>query len=127
LISLKGECREATVWFGSLAGPHAFRATALPSGDSISADPLSVMDKRGTDLLPNTSSILILPLCVQDSLMWWQNSRTMQRLDAEEEYLTGAMNAAPPRFVTAFRIEAVLSGNVERAEEISKERSVDTL
>ncbi|MEZ6122568.1 MAG: hypothetical protein R3C49_05255 [Planctomycetaceae bacterium] len=28
------ECREATVWFGSLAGPHSFRATHLLPGET---------------------------------------------------------------------------------------------
>ena len=41
LISLHGECREATVWFGELAGEGDFRATSLPSGETIAADPLS--------------------------------------------------------------------------------------
>ena len=41
LVSLDGECKEATVWFGELAEPGVWRATALPSGESLSGDPLS--------------------------------------------------------------------------------------
>src|SRR5204863_6782923 len=40
LISLHGECKEATVWFGELAGPEAWRATVLPAGETIAGDPL---------------------------------------------------------------------------------------
>jgi len=36
LISLYGECKEATLWFGQLAGPLPRSATALPQGDSFS-------------------------------------------------------------------------------------------
>lgn len=32
VVSLHGECREATFWFGSLAGPKRRSATMLPSG-----------------------------------------------------------------------------------------------
>src|SRR5690606_29972788 len=41
LISLNGECKEATVWFGRLAHDEPRRATVLPSGDTLAADPLS--------------------------------------------------------------------------------------
>src|SRR5439155_26494413 len=41
LISLRGECKGATIWFGELAGREPFRATVLPSGQSLAADPLS--------------------------------------------------------------------------------------
>jgi SAM-dependent methyltransferase len=111
LISLKGECREATVWFGSLAGPHAFRATALPSGDSISADPLSVW----TNVVPSPAEYIFDPdpAIVRSGLLdVVAEQQNMQRLDAEEEYLTGAIRGSSA-FVTAFRIEAVLSGNLK--------------
>ncbi|MBC7819957.1 MAG: class I SAM-dependent methyltransferase, partial [Planctomycetaceae bacterium] len=41
LVSLHGECKEATIWFGDLAGDQPFRATSLPSGETIAADPMS--------------------------------------------------------------------------------------
>ena len=40
LISLRGECREATVWFGEMADCEQFRATVLPTGETICGDPL---------------------------------------------------------------------------------------
>ena len=111
LISLKGECREATVWFGSLAGENAFRATVLPSGETISADPLSAWTN-----VASTASEYILdpdPAIVRSGLidvMAEQNQ--MQRLDAEEEYLTSSQ-CVVSGFVTPFKIEAVLSGNIK--------------
>lgn len=35
IVSLDGECKEATLWFGQLAGDAPRRATLLPSGESI--------------------------------------------------------------------------------------------
>jgi len=35
LVSLNGECKEATLWFGLLAGPSPRRATMLPEGCSV--------------------------------------------------------------------------------------------
>jgi len=111
LISLNGECREATVWFGSLAGQHAFRATALPSGESISADPLSAW----TNVVPSAAEYIFDPdpAIVRSGLIdVLAEQHSMQRLDAEEEYLTGSV-CVTSGFVTAFRVEAVLSGNLK--------------
>ncbi len=111
LISLNGECREATVWFGSLAGEHAFRATALPTGDSISAEPLSAW----TNVVPAAAEFMFDPdpAIVRSGLLdVIAEQYSMQRLDSEEEYLTGA-ECVTSGFVRAFRIEAVLSGNLK--------------
>lgn len=111
LISLKGECREATVWFGSMAGEHAFRATALPSGESISADPLSAW----TNVVPAVAEYIFDPdpAIVRSGLIDVMGEQySMQRLDAEEEYLTSA-ECVTSGFVTAFRVETVLSGNIK--------------
>ena len=40
LVSLHGECKEATIWFGELAERGLWRATVLPSGETIAGDPL---------------------------------------------------------------------------------------
>lgn len=115
LISLKGECREATVWFGSLGGEHAFRATALPSGESLSADPLSAW----TNVVPAAAEYIFDPdpAIVRSGLIDVMAEQfSMQRLDAEEEYLTAAEYVSSG-FVTGFRIEAVLSGNVRELKQ----------
>jgi hypothetical protein len=111
LISLRGECREATVWFGSLSGQHAFRATALPSGESISAEPLSAW----TNVVPAAAEYIFDPdpAVVRSGLIdVMAEQYSMQRLDAEEEYLTGS-DCVTSGFVTAFRVEVVLSGNLK--------------
>ena len=39
LVSLAGECREATIWFGELAGQHTRRATNLTTEESLTGNP----------------------------------------------------------------------------------------
>jgi hypothetical protein len=111
LISLHGECREATVWFGSMAGPHTFRATVLPAGESLSEDPLSAW----TNTTPTSCAYLFDPdpAIVRSGLLDVMAERNnLLRLDAEEEYLT-ADQIPTTAFVTAFKIEAVLSNSVK--------------
>ena len=43
LVSLAGECKEATVWFGELAGDAPFRATILPERESLAGNPLDAL------------------------------------------------------------------------------------
>jgi hypothetical protein len=106
LISLHGECREATVWFGDLRGDFSFRATTLPTGEALAAEPLSeftnVTEAAGAYLFDPD------PAIVRSGLLDVLAARhNMQRLDADEEYLTGDMLPATA-FVTAFEVEAVL-------------------
>ena len=111
LISLHGECREATVWFGSMSGPHTFRATVLPAGESLSEDPLSAW----TNTTPTPGAYLFDPdpAIVRSGLLDVMAERNnLMRLDAEEEYLT-ADQIPSTAFVTAFSIEAVLSNSVK--------------
>lgn len=106
LISLHGECREATVWFGSLAGSDAFRATVLPTGETISADPLSAWTNVAAE--PGTFFFDPDPALVRSGLVdVFAEQQNLQRLDREEEYLTGDSIPASA-FVTAFEVEAVL-------------------
>ncbi|MEZ6129393.1 MAG: class I SAM-dependent methyltransferase [Planctomycetaceae bacterium] len=110
LISLSGECKEATVWFGSLAGKFAFRATHLPSGETLSADPLSAWCREA-----HSACEYILdpdPALVRSGLIdVCAEMHRMQRLDKEDEYLT-ADRLPDTRFVTAYRIEAALPNNL---------------
>jgi len=111
LISLNGECREATVWFGSLAGPHAFRATSLPSGESISADPLSAW----TNTTETVGAFLLDPdpAIVRSGLLdVMAEQYGLLRLDAEEEYLT-TDSVPSTAFVTPFQVECVLPYNLK--------------
>ncbi len=109
LISLNGECREATVWFGSLAGEHSFRATHLPSGETVSADPLSawcpVADTIGEFLFDPDPAVVRSGLIDVVGEM-----HSLQRMDKEDEYLTGESHPST-RLLSAYRIEAVLPNN----------------
>ncbi len=111
LISLHGECREATVWFGSLTGEFPFRATVLPTGESISADPLS----EWTSVAPQAGAFIFDPdpAIVRSGLLDVMAERHgLLRLDSEEEYLTGDIVPATA-FVAVFEIEVVLVNSLK--------------
>jgi hypothetical protein len=108
LVSLHGECKEATVWYGELAGPAAFRATVLPAGETIAGHPLDVVaeqsELRGYIYDPDPAVVragLVDLLAVQLGLC---------RLDPAEEYLTGDRLVQSP-FVQAFAVTESLSHN----------------
>ncbi len=108
LISLDGECKEATVWFGELGEPDHWRATVLPAGATLAGDPLSALsipEECGRWLLDPDPSIvragLVDVLCEEIGAA---------RLDAEEEYLTAAEPIDSP-FVQTFEVLAELPKN----------------
>ncbi|MCA9025052.1 MAG: hypothetical protein KDA86_07550 [Planctomycetaceae bacterium] len=108
LISLHGECKEATVWFGSLAGEAKWRATVLPSGETLAADPMSARPR----LLPLAQFVYDPdPAVVRAGLIdVLANTLNVGRLDAEEEYLTSESPVVSP-FVQAFEVLAELPHN----------------
>lgn len=108
LISLHGECKEATVWFGDLAGEFPYRATALPSGETLAADPLSAwtnVGELGAFVFDPDPSIVRAGLV--DVLA---ERLGLRRLDAAEEYLTGDTLVASP-FLQAFSVIDSVSNN----------------
>ncbi|MFM7038741.1 MAG: class I SAM-dependent methyltransferase [Planctomycetaceae bacterium] len=109
LVSLDGECREATVWFGELAGTEPFRATLLPDGETLAASPLSAWAPQAvavSDFLLDPD-----PSIVRAGLIDVLAERhCLQRLDPEEEYLT-ATDVPLTGFVSAFSVQAVLGSN----------------
>ena len=108
LISLNGECKEATVWFGELAGGESYRATVLPSGESISADPLSAR----ADITTTQAFVFDPdPALVRSGLLDVLAERLqLTRLDDAEEYLTGPSAVVSP-FMQTFRVLDVLPNN----------------
>jgi hypothetical protein len=112
LISLHGECREATVWFGQLAATEQFRATVLPSGETIAGDPLGAWANVAT--APGQFLLDPDPAVVRSGMLDGVCERLhLDRLDAEEEYLTS--DTLPgSSFVTAFEVIAVLPNNQKR-------------
>lgn len=116
LVSLNGECREATVWFGDLAGSFPFRATVLRSDDptaveSISVDPLGVMSATADE--PEAFLFDPDPAVVRSGMLdAVAASLSIRRLDPAEEYMTGAM-PIQSGFVSSFVVEAVLPNSLK--------------
>jgi hypothetical protein len=108
LISLSGEAKEATVWFGALCREGPYRATVLPSGETIAGHPLDFSASRAP-----LGKILYDPdpAVVRAGLVDAVAERlALSRLDEAEEYLTGDALVASG-FVTPFRVLAELPNN----------------
>lgn len=105
LISLQGECKEAAIWFGDLAGEHAWRATHLPSGETITGDPLAAYAPVGP---LNRYLFDPDPALVRSGLLdQFAEEQNLTRLDAAEEYLTGD-EPCESAFVSSFEVVAEL-------------------
>ena len=108
LISLNGECKEATIWFGELRGTASWRATILPTAETIAGEPLDYAAEMAAPLRyvfdPDPAVVrsgLVDAVGVQLGL---------SRLDAAEEYLTGS-ELVHSGFVQPFEVLAELSNN----------------
>jgi THUMP domain-like/RNA cap guanine-N2 methyltransferase len=108
LVSLNGECKEATVWFGELAEAGIWRATALPSGESLAGDPLSA----AAPLAPLGRYLINPdPALVRSGLIdLYAVRRGLSRLDDAEEYLTGE-SIPDSNLAHAFEVVAQLPNN----------------
>jgi hypothetical protein len=108
LISLHGECKEATIWFGELTGTDLFRATVLPSGETLSGHPLAALAPQG----PLAAYLFDPdPAVVRAGLVDLLAVRLgLSRLDPAEEYLTGPEPVISP-FVQTFAVVADLPNN----------------
>lgn len=101
LISLGGECKEATIWFGELAGTAPYRATVLPAGLTLAGHPLDVLAERSTlgtwiyDPDPAVVRAGLVDLLAE--------TLGLRRLDEAEEYLTGDHHVDSP-FVQGFEV-----------------------
>ena len=110
LVSVHGECKEATIWFGELRQAAPFRATILPHGASIAGDPweyrprIEPLKKYLFDPDPAVVRSGLVD-CVGDSL-------DLRRLDDAEEYLTGETLVDSP-FVRGFEVLADLNNNTK--------------
>jgi len=101
LISLHGECKEATVWFGELAGETPFRATVLPQGETLAGDPFDfdpVIEPLGRYIYDPDPAVVRAGLV--DALA---ADSSLNRLDDAEEYLTSDSLVATP-FARAFEV-----------------------
>lgn len=105
LCSWKGECKEATVWFGELAGEFPYRATVLPANATLVGDPLEHLGEvtaLGGYLYDPDPAVVRAGLV--DLLA---ESEGFGRLDSAEEYLTSDRVIDSP-FVERFRVIADL-------------------
>lgn len=108
LISLAGECKEATVWFGELAGSQPFRATVLPAGQTITGHPLDAvapvtpLRRYVYDPDPAVVRAGLLDVVAQEL--------DLTRLDEAEEYLTSD-TLVESAFVHPFEVLAELPYN----------------
>lgn len=108
LISLHGECKEATIWFGELAEPDQHRATVLPTGVTLAGNPLEAefqLQELGRYLYDPDPGVVRASLI--DLLA---EQLEAGRLDEDEEYLTSD-NLIDSPFVQAFEVLDVLPNN----------------
>jgi hypothetical protein len=124
LVSLDGECKEATVWFGELAEAGAWRATALPSGETLAGDPLSAAAPIGPlgRYLINPD-----PALVRSGLIdLYAVRHGLSRLDDAEEYLTG--DAIPDSHLShAFEVMAEIANNEREIRDYFRSSDVGSL
>ncbi len=108
LVSDRRECKEATLWFGELRTNEPYRATVLPSGESIAGHPLDV----AVDVGPLGRYIFDPdPAIVRAGLVdLLADSLGLIRLDREEEYLTGPEPIESP-FLQTFAVLTELPNN----------------
>jgi THUMP domain-like/RNA cap guanine-N2 methyltransferase len=101
LVSLNGECKEATIWFGELATAAPWRATLLPSGLTIAGDP---MQFAAPIALPEGYIYDPDPAVVRAGMVDAVATELgLMRLDDREEYLTGSQPVDSP-FVQRFEL-----------------------
>ena len=103
LISLHGECKEATVWFGRLAAAGTHRATALPAGESWSSRDFAaayagIAERPGRFLFDPDPALLRAGL-----LDGFAAAHGLRRLTAGIEYLT-ADHPVESAFLRAYTV-----------------------
>jgi hypothetical protein len=108
IVSLAGECKEATVWFGELAGGVPWRATVLPAGETLAGE----MPVTSSGVSPLGSYLYDPdPAVVRAGLVDLLAERTgLRRVDEAEEYLTSDGLIKSP-FVRSFEVLAELPNN----------------
>lgn len=111
LMSLGGECREATLWFGDLAGAAPRRATNVGTGESLAGDPAlagrRVADRLGGWIAEPDPAVIRAGLV--DLLAGEQG---LARTAADEDYLTGPLLPSTS-LAASFTIEEVLPASIK--------------
>ena len=120
LISLNGECKEATIWFGELRQAAPFKATILPQGVSVAGDPWEYrprIEPLKRYLFDPDPAVVRAGLvdCVAEQL-------DLRRLDDAEEYLTDDTWINSP-FVRGFEVLADLNNNTREIRDFFRTSS----
>jgi len=124
LVSWEGECKLATIWCGELAEPGMWRATALPSGESIAGDPLAAWPEYGdvSDFLFDPD-----PAVVRAGLVNALSEQLqIQRLDDADEYLTADTQVDSP-FVKPLKVVDILNRNETQLRKYLRKNNVGTV
>ncbi len=109
LISLRGECKEAMLWLGTLRSCTR-RATVLPEDVTLTDEgTVSTAIGEVADWLYEPDAAVIRAHLVQRLA----GECTLHRLDAEIAYLSGAREIRSP-LLTGYRVRAVLPWNLKR-------------
>ncbi len=108
LVSLHGECKVATIWFGALRSAAPWRATLLPQEATLAGDPLL----SRADVLPLGSYLYDPdPAVVRAGLVDLLAEKLgIWRLDDAEEYLSSDQLVTSP-FLKAFQVLDRLPNN----------------
>lgn len=124
LISLSGECKEATVWFGDRRSDEPWRATLLPSGATLTGDPFLArgeVQPLGQFLYDPDPAVVRAGLI--DVLA---ESSGLGRLDPAEEYLTSESLIDTP-FARPFEVLANVPHNDRDLRRLLSDESIGEL
>lgn len=122
LISWRGECKEATVWFGELQSDSATRATIVETGETIAGD-LSL------DMAELSEPMKYVfdpdPALVRSGLMdQLAIQHRMYRLDDDEEYLTADVLPETSFLPGTFELLANLPNDGKALRRYTRENSI---
>ena len=125
LISLRGECKEATVWFGNLAGCRR-RATRLPE-DATWTD-ADAVDSRPAAVSPPSSWIFDPdPALLRAGLLdGFARSYGLARVAEGVDYLTGPELVDSP-FLAAFAVREVAPMDLKHLRRMIRRHDVGAL
>ena len=101
IVSLLGECKEATLWFGDLAGEHRRTATILPAGISVSGRPIAFVEE--TDQIDRYLFEADSALLRSGLIGTIIRSEGLQSITADGAWLTGPCPIDSP-WLTAFEV-----------------------
>jgi hypothetical protein len=127
LISLHGECKEATVWFGELASCRR-RATRLPEGVTWTDRDASAIDPGPAEVAPLGDWIFDPdPSLIRAGLLdGFARAHGLSRVSEGVDYLTGPDPVATP-FLAAFAVREVSSLDLKHLRRMIERHDVGTL